>query len=405
MNKKVTTFVLVGCFHSSLLAASLSVMEISNYIQQQDLKLKIQQEKVEEARALRTSVGSNFIPDVKLFGGIKSDEQKLEFKKEHFLGVRSELTLFDAGIKNLQNSYSEKQLQFSTLQKESVQVEQTKFLTLSLLEESALDEKINQTKNLEIKLRDVLARARGKKNAGILSETAVKEIEYGLLLNQQKISEFVDKKQLLIKEREWQLVLNEEVRLMENFDSAYAILIKNNSFETRLKLQQDVQLTELALQQVELQKERQWFKPEVKAFVEKGLTRKIDGEYLESDHQDRLVFGLNVEIPLLEAGGKNVLDFYAQKSAEKRLELESLYQNSIIAKEREFNTLKRQTHLRELQRKEEKLKQFDSLLILSWNDVVRGQKDINDYAEQLTDHLNEKLELIDQKLEQVKELF
>ncbi|MCK6596107.1 MAG: hypothetical protein L6Q33_12985, partial [Bacteriovoracaceae bacterium] len=60
---------------------------------------------------------------------------------------------------------------------------------------------------------------------------------------------------------------------------------------------------------------------------------------------------------------------------------------------------------REIQRKEEKLKMYESLLKLSWNDVVRGQKEINDYSEDLDEYLNEKLELIDHKVEQVKELF
>jgi outer membrane protein TolC len=163
--------------------------------------------------------------------------------------------------------------------------------------------------------------------------------------------------------------------------------------------------TELDLDRIENQKERKILKPTIKAFAEKGLTRKIDGKYLEGDHQDRLVFGLNFEIPLIEEGARNIQELYAKKTREKILELKAQYEQTAMSKEHELNGIKKSNLNREIQRKEEKLKMYESLLKLSWNDVVRGQKEINDYSEDLDEYLNEKLELIDHKVEQVKELF
>lgn len=386
-------------------AEELSLKDVDRFLQSKDVRIKIENEKVLEAQSLTTSNMNNFIPELKMFGGIKSDEQKLEFEKEHFWGIRSELTLFDGGIRQLENEFSVQNLHASKLKKETIALSNERFLVLSLFEEAALKEKIEQLKLSESKQREVLSRARGKKNAGILSETALVEIEFNLLKNQQKISDFTDRLQILLKEREYQLALDDQIQIQENFDKAYVYLLSQNSLEKRTRLQRDEQLAELHLEKIENQKERQLLKPKVLAFAEKGFSRKIDGEYLESDHRDRLVFGLNIEIPLLEEGAKNVNEYYAKKSKEKRLELAGQLASVETEKERELAEVKKAVLNRELQRKEEKLKRYEALLKLSWTDVVRGQKEINDYSENLEELLNEKLELIDQKVEQVKELY
>lgn len=386
-------------------AEELSLKDVDRFLQSKDVRIKIENEKVLEAQSLTTSNMNNFIPELKMFGGIKSDEQKLEFEKEHFWGIRSELTLFDGGIRQLENEFSVQNLHASKLKKETIALSNERFLVLSLFEEAALKEKIEQLKLSESKQREVLSRARGKKNAGILSETALVEIEFNLLKNQQKISDFTDRLQILLKEREYQLALDDKIQIQENFDKAYVYLLSQNSLEKRTRLQRDEQLAELHLEKIENQKERQLLKPKVLAFAEKGFSRKIDGEYLESDHRDRLVFGLNIEIPLLEEGAKNVNEYYAKKSKEKRLELAGQLASVETEKERELAEVKKAVLNRELQRKEEKLKRYEALLKLSWTDVVRGQKEINDYSENLEELLNEKLELIDQKVEQVKELY
>lgn len=405
MNKEKTLLMTLFLLLSNSYAEEISLSEVPAFLQKHDLKSKIENEKVLEANSLKANGLSNFIPELKIFGGIKSDEQKLEFEKEHYLGLRSELTLFDGGIRQLENRFLEKSAQHAELNKDNVSIENERFLMLSLLEEAAFDEKIEQLKSFELKFREVLTKARGKKNAGILSETAVKEIELKLLTVQQQNAELLEQKKLLLKERELGLALDVTLTAKEDFSSAYTYVMQNLMREKRLQLQQSTLDSEIALQQIEQKKDRSLFKPTLKAFAEKGMSRKIDGEYLESDHQDRLVFGLNLEIPLLEEGGKNVNEYYAKKSAEKRLELEVQYNSKVYSKERELSELKRESLSRELLRKEEKLKQFESLLKLSWNDVGRGQKEINDYSEQLKEHLDEKLELIDQKLLQVKELF
>lgn len=386
-------------------AEELSLKDVERFLQTKDVRIKIENEKVLEAQSLTTSNMNNFIPEIKMFGGIKSDEQKLEFEKEHFWGIRSELTLFDGGIRQLENEFSVQNLHASKLKKETIALSNERFLVLSLFEEAALKEKVEQLKLSESKQREVLSRARGKKNAGILSETALVEIEFNLLKNQQKISDFTDQLQILLKEREYQLALDDKIQIQENFDKAYVYLISQNTLEKRTRLQRDEQLAELSLEKIENQKDRQLMKPKVLAFAEKGFSRKIDGEYLESDHRDRLVFGLNIEIPLLEEGAKNVNEYYAKKSKEKRLELAGQLASVETEKERELVEVKKAVLNRELQRKEEKLKRYEALLKLSWTDVVRGQKEINDYSENLEELLNEKLELIDQKVEQVKELY
>ena len=96
---------------------------VPRFLQENNVKIKIENEKVNEAKDLKTSLKNNFIPELKIFGGIKSDEQKLEFKEEHYLGIRSELTLFDGGIRNLENNYSDKSLQMAEVNKNVTQLE------------------------------------------------------------------------------------------------------------------------------------------------------------------------------------------------------------------------------------------------------------------------------------------
>lgn len=405
MKKNKYVFFIFASVFVNARAEDLLLRDVPRFLQENNVKIKIENEKVNEAKDLKTSLKNNFIPELKIFGGIKSDEQKLEFKEEHYLGIRSELTLFDGGIRNLENNYSDKSLQMAEVNKNVTQLELERFLTLSLFEEVSINEKIGHLTTAESKQKEVLSKAKGKKSAGILSETAVKEIEFILLSTQQKNQELKDKLLSLKKERELFLGVDDNINALDDFNSAYNFLMNNSLFNKRLSLQKMETETELDLDRIENQKERKILKPTIKAFAEKGLTRKIDGKYLEGDHQDRLVFGLNFEIPLIEEGARNIQELYAKKTREKILELKAQYEQTAMSKEHELNGIKKYNLNREIQRKEEKLKMYESLLKLSWNDVVRGQKEINDYSEDLDEYLNEKLELIDHKVEQVKELF
>lgn len=374
------------------LAKEISIGELRNFLTGNTYETQISELVAEEKRSLNKSPWSYAIPEVSFFGGVKSHDQEVKMREGHFLGLRSTYTLLDGGEKKL--GYRLGHLEYQSAEKEKNVVlgkEELEVLRL-LIKEMGLNEKLSFIKGQQRKLDEVSSRSREKVRAGVLStleafsiDVKLKELENLKLEIQEELSLLDLEKQKKINQK------LEKFSLKENLGEIIHFLKKNN-----LLLQHERLLAEnnsLSLEKIKLQNEneRNFFKPEVKLFLEKGLTRKIDGEFLEEGGSDRLVFGLEFEVPLLHESGKNFQEVYAAKTRQKILELEKdrLWQD--LEANQKINAKQIEVKERSLERQVELSKLKLDKLNMKQRSVNSGLVEFPDYVESLLEWIEVRL--------------
>lgn len=402
MNKILTVFISLLAVNSiSIVAREISITELTSLVDGNTYQSKIDQFTIDEKMRLRASPYSFALPEVSFFGGVKSHQKNIELKENQFLGLRSKYTLFDGGEKKL--SYKLSQLDLTSAEKDKkihLNAEINEFLTY-LVKEKAILEKLEFLKSQEQKLSEVILKSKTKVRAGVLSplallsiEVKIKELENvknGLqeelgLVHLEKTQKFISKDEDIRK-----------IILKESLDQAIHYLKQNNLGQGFELAQLEGKIVEVEKTQMQNIFDQNFIKPRVMLFVEKGLTRKIEGEHLESEEGDRLAFGLEFELPLVSEGGKNVQEFYAAKTRQKILELErdGLSANSetnkkinLLRIENNEKGLQRSSLIVELKQKELKLKE---------SSVNSGLVEFPNYVESLVRWIEVRLAELEKK--------
>lgn len=380
----------------------INIADLNHYLKENSYETKRSEFAYEEKKLLTQSPWSYFIPEVTLFGGIKSHDQELEFEEKHFFGLRSSYTLLDGGEKKLNYKISHLDFQEARLEKEiTLGKEGFEILTL-LIKEVGLNEKLELLKDQEIKLEEISRKTKEKVRAGVLSAiesltvgTKVKEIENYKLEIQEELS-------LILLEKRKKLYLNEKVSeenlsLKENLEEALLYLKKNNLSQSQERAKYEKNKISLEKSKLHTENDSNFLKPELKLFLEKGITRTVEGEHLEEGGSDRLVFGLEFELPLIHEAGKNFKEIYAAKTRQKIIEME----NNKLSSDFEIN---KKINLKQVELKQLSLDRQISISKLKLNELNMKQKSVNsglvefpDYVESLVEWIEARLREFDKK--------
>lgn len=385
--------------HASEVSEVISVSDLQSYLDGRTIQGKIDHLNLEEKRTLKKSLWGQALPEVSLFGGIKSHQQELEVKENHYLGVRSTYTLFDGGEKNLEYNMSHLNLRAAEVEK-NTRLSATTIEVLSILvKEMTLMEKKYFLSEQQKKLKEALNKSKEKVRAGVLSsldllgiEVKVKELANLEAQNEEELDlVLLEKKKKLFSKTD-QL---EKIKLKEDLDQVIKYLKENNlstQLAEELIHEQNIGLAKMKMTN---DLDRSLIKPEVKLFLEKGLTRKIDGEFLEAEEEDRLVFGLEFELPLIHEAGKNFQESYAARTRQKILELESEALNSNLANSKEIN-------LKLIENKEKSLQRQSELGKLKLNELGLKQKAVNSGLVEFPDYVDSLMEWIEVSLAELE---
>lgn len=385
--------------HASDVSEVISVSDLQSYLDGRTIQGKIDHLNLEEKRTLKKSFWGQTLPEVSLFGGIKSHQQELEVKENHYLGVRSTYTLFDGGEKKLEYNMSHLNLRAAEVEKNTRLSVTTMEVLSILIKEMTLAEKKNFLSEQQKKLKEALTKSKEKVRAGVLSsldllgiEVKVKELENLQAQNEEELGlVLLEKKKKLFSKTD-QL---EKIKLKEDLDQVIKYLKENNlstQLAEALTQEQNIALTKMKMTN---DLDRSLIKPEVKLFLEKGLTRKIDGEFLEAEEEDRLVFGLEFELPLVHETGKNFQESYAARTRQKILELESEALSSNLINNKE-------TILKLIENKEKSLQRQSELGKLKLNELGLKQKAINSGLVEFPDYVESLVEWIEVRLAELK---
>lgn len=385
--------------HASDVSEVISVSDLQSYLDGRTIQGKIDHLNLEEKRTLKKSLWGQTLPEVSLFGGIKSHQQELEVKENHYLGVRSTYTLFDGGEKKLEYNMSHFNLRAAEVEKNTRLSVTTMEVLSILIKEMTLAEKKNFLSEQQKKLKEALTKSKEKVRAGVLSsldllgiEVKVKELENLQAQNEEELGlVLLEKKKKLFSKTD-QL---EKIKLKEDLDQVIKYLKENNlstQLAEALTQEQNIALTKMKMTN---DLDRSLIKPEVKLFLEKGLTRKIDGEFLEAEEEDRLVFGLEFELPLVHETGKNFQESYAARTRQKILELESEALSSNLINNKE-------TILKLIENKEKSLQRQSELGKLKLNELGLKQKAINSGLVEFPDYVESLVEWIEVRLAELE---
>ncbi len=408
MHKKIISAILFLPFLNSSVvwAKEISLEEISGILSTSSLNSKRSELNVEEKKALARNSWDYLIPEVSLFGGVKSHENEIELKEKHFLGIRSTYTLFDGGEKRADFKLSQLNLN-SSVNELDIALKKDEIALLNVLvKEKTILEKLDflnsQSKNFE----DLNNRANEKVRAGVLSSVEAFSVSVKVKELENTKLKLVEELELVKLEKNKILNLvnkeNEELVLRESL-SEIVNKLKNkfyvSSLEDSLVANNKLELEKLSLKN---EIDNNYFKPVVSLFAEKGLTRTIEGEFLESDEANRLSFGIEFELPLLHESGQNFKEVYAAKTRQKILELErqSLLHNSVINKK---------INKERVQIKENALKRLVEFSKLKQNELTMFKKSINsgliefpDYVEIFVDWIEISLDEVEKKEELIE---
>lgn len=411
MHKKIISAILfLPLLNSSVTwAKEISLEEIAGILSNSTLNSKRSELNIEEKKALARNSWDYLIPEVSLFGGVKSHENEIELKKKHFLGIRSSYTLFDGGEKRAGFKLSQLNLNSSVNELNIVFKKDEIALLNILVKEKAILEKLDFFNAQSKKFEDLNNRANEKVRAGVLSSVEsfsvslkVKELENLKLelIEELEIVKLEKNKVLNLVNKE-----NEGLVLRETLSEIVNKLKSNlylNSLEESLVTKNYLELEKLKIKN---DLDSNYLKPVVSLFAEKGLTRTIEGEFLESDESNRLSFGIEFELPLFHESGQNFKEVYAAKTRQKILELERQSLEHNISINKKINKEKIQIKEKALTRQVEfnKLKQNE--LAMFKKSINSGLIEYPDYVEAFIDWVEVSLEEVEKKEELIQAIL
>ncbi len=343
---------------------------------------------------------NRYIPEVSLFGGMKSKKNEVDFSSDHFVGLRTQYRFLDGGERALLLNKNERESLFINQIDELVKLGQELKVLEVFAKESSLKEKHELISNQLISFQKIKKNAESKKLAGVLSILDYKKIES----TERQLKQLLE-----ITNSEIELVNIEKMKVfnLQSSEKNYSLkesLDQINEYLERTKLNN--KFTEITLKKKDFELETTRLDnlnvtstmiPEGKVFVEKSLSRKIEGQFLDGDDTGNLTFGIEFEIPLIKENNSNFTSAYKARLSEKILELEKQEMQKRYQIESKLFLAKLNSNKVKIENFKRNIEDQTELLKIKENSIKNGLVSFLEYSDSSYELFQLKYELIELK--------